>query len=81
MAEKRKNAVWTCEATCKGSHGGRLAQCYELARALVNCDWSMKTATFSTRDLQEQCRKSYVASYWANEELVISQIFSCELRQ
>ena len=27
MAEKWKNTVWTCEATCKGSHGGRLAQC------------------------------------------------------
>ena len=59
VAEKRKNTVWTCT----GSPGGRLAQCYELARALVNRDWLMKTATFSTRDLQEQCRKSYVASY------------------
>ena len=27
VAEKRKNMVWTCEAMCKGSHGGRLAQC------------------------------------------------------
>ena len=27
VAEKWKNMVWTCEATCKGSHGGRLAQC------------------------------------------------------
>ena len=27
VAEKQKNAVWTCEATCKGSHGGRLAHC------------------------------------------------------
>ena len=24
---KQKNRVWTCEATCKGSHRGRLAQC------------------------------------------------------
>ena len=24
---KMENTVWTCEATCKGSHGGRLAQC------------------------------------------------------
>ena len=23
---KMKNTVWICEATCKGSHGGRLAQ-------------------------------------------------------
>ena len=53
----------------------------ELARALVNRDQLMKIATFSTRDLQEQCRKSYVASYRANEELVISQMFSRELRQ
>ena len=42
----------------------------ELARSLVNRGRSMKIATFSTRDLQEQCRKSYVASYRANEELV-----------
>ena len=27
VAEKWKNMVWTCKATCKGSHGGRLAQC------------------------------------------------------
>ena len=27
VAEKQKNTVWTCEAMCKGSHGGRLAQC------------------------------------------------------
>ena len=26
VAEKQKNTVWTCEAMCKGSHGGRLAQ-------------------------------------------------------
>ena len=42
----------------------------ELARALVNRGQSMKIATFSSWDLQEQCRKSYVASYWANEELI-----------
>ena len=27
VAEKRKDTVCTCEATCKCSHGGRLAQC------------------------------------------------------
>ena len=27
VAEKWKNMVWTCKATCKGSQGGRLAQC------------------------------------------------------
>ena len=50
----------------------------ELARALVNSSQSMKIATFSTRDLQEQCRKSYVASYWANEESVgdLANLFS-----
>ena len=53
----------------------------ELARALVNCGGSMKIATFSTRDLQEQCHKSYVASYQANKELVISRMFSRKLRQ
>ena len=42
----------------------------ELARALVNRGKPMKIATFSTRDLQEQCCKSYVASYRANEESV-----------
>ena len=30
----------------------------------------MKIATFSTRYLQEQCRKSYVASYQVNKESV-----------
>ena len=53
----------------------------ELARALVNCGRSMKIATFSTRDLQEQCRKSYVASYQAYKELVILWMFSRELHQ
>ena len=24
---KTENTVWTCKAICKGSHGGRLAQC------------------------------------------------------
>ena len=52
-----------------------------MPRALVNRSRSMKIATFLTRDLQEQCRKSYVASYRANEELVISRMFSCKLRQ
>ena len=27
VEEKQKNMVWTCEATCKGSYGGKLAQC------------------------------------------------------
>ena len=75
--------VWTCEAMCKGSHGGRLArQCVRLARELVNRGWSMRIAhgyrlLNSGRDLQEQCHKSYVASYSyrANEELVISRMF------
>ena len=53
----------------------------ELARALVNNGRSINTATFSTRDLRDQGRKSYVASYWAKEELVIPLIFSSELRQ
>ena len=52
----------------------------ELARAL-NRSRSIDIATFSTRDLREQVRKSYVASYRANEELVISRMFSRELRQ
>ena len=39
----------------------------ELARALVNRGRSMKIVTFSTWDLLEQCCKSYVASYQANE--------------
>ena len=42
----------------------------KLARALVNHGRLMKIATFSTRDLQEQCCKSYVASYRANKESV-----------
>ena len=40
---------------------------YELARALVNHGQLMKIATLSTWDLQEQCRKSYVASYRATK--------------
>ena len=43
----------------------------ELARALVNHGRSMNIATFSTQDLREQGRKSYVATYQANKELVI----------
>ena len=41
----------------------------------------MNIATFSTQDLREQGHKSYVATYQANEELVILQMFSRELRQ
>ena len=52
-----------------------------LLRALVNCGQLMNIATFSTRDLREQGRKSYVVSYWANEELVISRMFSHKLCQ
>ena len=36
---------------------------------------SMNIATFSTRDLREQGRKSYVASYRANEYLVSREYF------
>ena len=39
----------------------------ELARALVSHSRSMKFATLSTRDLQEQCHKFYVASYRVNK--------------
>ena len=53
----------------------------ELARALVKRGRSMNIATFSTRNLQEQGRKSYVASNQANKELMIPQMFSCELCQ
>ena len=31
VGEKQKNTVWTCKAMCKGSHGGRLAQCVSIA--------------------------------------------------
>ena len=53
----------------------------KLARALANCSRLMNIATFLAWNLQEKGRKSYVASYWANEELVILQIFSRKLRQ
>ena len=53
----------------------------ELVRVLVNQGRSMNIATFSTRDLREQGCKFYVTSYHANEELVIPQMFSHELRQ
>ena len=72
VAEKQKNKVWTCEAMYKSSYGGRLAQCVrDLARALVNCGRSINIATFSTQNLWEQGRKSYVASYQVNKELMI----------
>ena len=53
----------------------------ELARALVNRGQSMNIATFSTRDLREQGRKSNVTNYHANKEMVMSRMFSCELNQ
>ena len=53
----------------------------ELVRALVNRGRLMNIATFSNWDLREQGHKSYVASYRVNEELVIPQMFSRELRQ
>ena len=55
----------------------------ELARVLVNHGRSMNLAILSQLGiiLQEQGRKSYVASYWANKELVIPRIFSHELCQ
>ena len=49
----------------------------ELARVLVNRGRAMKIVTFSTWDLQEQCCKSYVASYQANEGIGdLANIFS-----
>ena len=49
----------------------------ELARALVNRGQSMNIATFSTQDLQEQCRRSYIASYQANERIGdLANVFS-----
>ena len=53
----------------------------EITRALVNRGWSMNIAAFSTRDLREQDRKSYVASYRANKELVILRMFSRKLHK
>ena len=50
----------------------------ELAKALVNRDRSMKIVIFSTRDLQEQCHKSYVANYRVNKKSVgdLADVFS-----
>ena len=80
VAEKWKNAVWTCEATYKGSHGERLAQLVcKLARVLIISGRLMNIAAFSTRDLREQGPKSCEASYWANKELLVSRMFSREL--
>ena len=53
----------------------------ELARVLVNRSWLINIAALSTRDLQEQGRESYEASYQADEQLVILQMFSLELSQ
>ena len=72
VAEKQENAVWTCEDTCKGSHGERLAQLVrKLARVLIISGRLMNIAAFSTRDLREQDHKSYEVSYRANKELVV----------
>ena len=48
---------------------GLLSVC-ELIRALVNCGQSMNIATFSTREFQEQCRKSYVASLISSKQRI-----------
>ena len=53
----------------------------ELVRALIKRGQSMNIANFSTWNLQEQSRKSYVASNQANKELMIPRMFSCELCQ
>ena len=54
----------------------------ELARVLIISGRLMNNAAFSTWDLREQGRKSCEASYRANEEeLVVSRMFSRELRQ
>ena len=51
VEEKWKNVVWTCEATCKGSHGERLTQLVcELARVLIISGQLMNIAAFLTRD-------------------------------
>ena len=42
----------------------------ELTRALVNRGRSMNIAIFSTWDLQEKCRKSYVASLILGEQRI-----------
>ena len=42
----------------------------ELTKALVNHGQSMNIATFSTRDLQEQCHKSYVASVISGKQRI-----------
>ena len=72
VAEKQENVVWTCEATCKGSHGERLAQLVcELARVLIISSRLMNIAAFPTQDLREHGHKSYEASYQANEEFSV----------
>ena len=85
MAEKRKTrSAWTYEATCKGSHVSegllsvRVSQSIGQSRSV---DENCYIRIFSTRDVQEQCRKSYVASYRTNKELVISLMLSRELRR
>ena len=56
---------------------GLLSVC-KLTRALVNRGRSMNIATFSTRDLQEKCRKSYVASLISGEHRIydLTNVFS-----
>ena len=54
----------------------------ELARGLVNRGRLMNIiATFSTQDLLEQGCISYVANYLVTKQLVIPQMFSCELHK
>ena len=62
--------------------GRKACSVCELARALViNRGRSINIATFSTRDMREQGRKSYVAGYRTNEEFVIPRMFSRQLSQ
>ena len=55
---------------CKGSQGGRLAQCVNQPENLVNCGQSINFVTFSTQDLREQGHKSYVAMQLLGEQRI-----------
>ena len=68
VAEKWKNIVWTCEATCKGSHGGRLAQCVSIAVGRGILLYILSQLGICENKV---ANLMYVARYRANKELVI----------
>ena len=64
-----ENTVWICKDTCKGiAMEDGLLSVWVSQR--IDQSWSMNIATFPNWDLQEQGRKSYVASQLSGERRI-----------